>query len=373
MSKRALLVGGTGPTGPRVVEGLLERGFDVEIFHRGTHEVDLPPVRHIHGDPHFRESIEERLGSSHYELVIASYGRISLIAEAMRDSAQQFIAVGGLPRYRGFYRQDPLDYSTDPLLPVPESAQLVNRQDPANSAAVNFAAKIVETEIAMFSAQPNATYLVFPVMYGPRNVVPFEWSVVRRVRDGRRWMILPDDGLAIFSRGAAVNMAECVLLAADRPDIAAGQTYNCADDEQMTVRQFVTTLLNHLGSEMELVGIPGSLVPPYRSIHVPAASSVCAHTLLDTHKIRSDLGYADVVSPSRALLDSISWYETNPVTGTPPGFMDTFDYESEDQLIESWKRLTSGFQSEFPLVVPADMHPMPHPRRPGALVDERGR
>jgi nucleoside-diphosphate-sugar epimerase len=373
VSKRALLVGGTGPTGPIVIQGLLERGFDVEIFHRGTHEVDLPPVRHIHGDPHFRESIEECLDSRAYELVIASYGRISLIAEAMRDRVQHFVAVGGLPRYRGFYRQDPLDYSTDPLLPIPESAPLVEVHNSSVSGAVNFAAKIVETELVMFAVHPSATYLVFPVMYGPRNVVPFEWSVIKRVRDHRRWMIIPDDGLAMFSRGAAVNMAECVLLAVDHPDVAAGQTYNCADDEQMTVRQFVSTLLGHLDSDVELVGIPSSLVPSYKSIHVPAASTVCAHALLDTHKIQRDLGYADVVSPSRALRDSIDWYVTNPVTGSPPGFLDAFDYDSEDRLIESWKFVTSGFLRDFPLVIPADTHPMPHPRRPGIPVDERGR
>ena len=46
MGSSALVVGGTGPTGPHILDGLLERGFDVTIFHRGTHEPpDLPDVR----------------------------------------------------------------------------------------------------------------------------------------------------------------------------------------------------------------------------------------------------------------------------------------------------------------------------------------
>ena len=50
---RTLVVGGTGPTGPFIVNGLRERGREVTIFHRGTHEVPEIPddVRHIHGDP----------------------------------------------------------------------------------------------------------------------------------------------------------------------------------------------------------------------------------------------------------------------------------------------------------------------------------
>jgi NAD(P)-dependent dehydrogenase (short-subunit alcohol dehydrogenase family) len=39
--ERALVIGGTGPTGPYVVEGLDHRGFDVTILHGGQHEVDF--------------------------------------------------------------------------------------------------------------------------------------------------------------------------------------------------------------------------------------------------------------------------------------------------------------------------------------------
>ena len=51
---KALVIGGTGPTGPFVVDGLLKRGYDVTILHRGTHETDiLPDAEHLHGDAHF--------------------------------------------------------------------------------------------------------------------------------------------------------------------------------------------------------------------------------------------------------------------------------------------------------------------------------
>ncbi len=57
---KALVIGGTGPTGPFLVQGLLHRGYDVTILHRGTHEVaEIPPeVEHIHADPHFRDTLE---------------------------------------------------------------------------------------------------------------------------------------------------------------------------------------------------------------------------------------------------------------------------------------------------------------------------
>ena len=36
---KALIVGGTGPSGPFLANGLIERGYQVTIFHRGTHEI----------------------------------------------------------------------------------------------------------------------------------------------------------------------------------------------------------------------------------------------------------------------------------------------------------------------------------------------
>ncbi len=38
----ALVIGGTGPTGPVVVQGLSTCGYDVTILHGGLHELRVP-------------------------------------------------------------------------------------------------------------------------------------------------------------------------------------------------------------------------------------------------------------------------------------------------------------------------------------------
>ena len=48
---RTLVVGGTGPTGSFIVNGLRERSREVTIFHRGTHEiVEIPTYYADHFD-----------------------------------------------------------------------------------------------------------------------------------------------------------------------------------------------------------------------------------------------------------------------------------------------------------------------------------
>jgi uncharacterized protein YbjT (DUF2867 family) len=48
---RILILGGTTLTGAYAARRLHSLGHEVVVFHRGQHEVELPPgVRHLHGD-----------------------------------------------------------------------------------------------------------------------------------------------------------------------------------------------------------------------------------------------------------------------------------------------------------------------------------
>src|SRR3974390_2151912 len=102
---RALVIGGTGPTGHFIVNGLRQRGYRVTIFHRGTHEVSEIPadVEHIHGDPHFAETIDFALAGRRFDLAVASYGRIRLLASALEGRVGRFIALSGYAVYRGWH------------------------------------------------------------------------------------------------------------------------------------------------------------------------------------------------------------------------------------------------------------------------------
>ena len=100
---KALLIGGTGATGPPIANEILERGFELAIYHRGVHEVPLPPeIEHIHGDPHFIESIERDLADRRFDLVVATYGRIRHLARFLRGRTDRFISIGGFPVMKGW-------------------------------------------------------------------------------------------------------------------------------------------------------------------------------------------------------------------------------------------------------------------------------
>jgi uncharacterized protein YbjT (DUF2867 family) len=93
---RALVVGGTGPTGPHVVQGLQDRGHEVTILHRGTHELpELDGIEHIHADPHFREAVEQALDSR--AVAQGRLGSLSARATALTVAVGGFVGVHVLP------------------------------------------------------------------------------------------------------------------------------------------------------------------------------------------------------------------------------------------------------------------------------------
>ena len=88
MSQTALVIGGTGPTGPHIVNGLIDRGYETSILHRGTHDSDLIPahVGRIIGDPHFKETLSEALGDRRFDLIVATYGRSAMSQRSWRNT-----------------------------------------------------------------------------------------------------------------------------------------------------------------------------------------------------------------------------------------------------------------------------------------------
>ncbi len=338
MPQRVLVVGGTGPTGIPIVRGLVERGADVTILHRGAHERAETPARvvHVHADPYDPDALAGALDGTTWDVVIAMYGRLRAVASAVRGRTGRFLSVGGVPAYRGWM---------NPFLFSPAGLPVPAREDMPTVAAPEEDEKgyrIVRTEEAVFAAHAGATHFRYPYVYGPYQLAPREWCVVRRVRDGRRRMIVADDGLTLHHHGYTENLAHALLLAFDQPGAAAGKVYNCGDDEVLSVRQVIEIIAAALDHELALVSLPFALArPAWPMIAQPAPT----HRVLDLTALRADLGYRDVVPARVALARTAEWLLANP---PEPGTIeetvltDPFDYAAEDALIDAWERAVAS-------------------------------
>ena len=328
---KALVVGGTGPTGPLVVDGLLQRGYEVTILHRGKHEVAFPEsVEHLHADLHFIEPLQEVLGTRTFDLVIGMYGRLRYVAEVIKGKTSRFIAIGGMP-YKAFVEGEK---SRDgvPLF-IREDAPLF-RDEKGNK----FTYLMTLSEEVVMNAHREgyyaATLLRFPMIYGPRQVAPREWCIIRRILDGRKHLILPDGGLKLERRGYADNVAHAVLLAVDKPQESAGEIFNVGDETIWSLKNWVELISQVMYCEWKLISMPFSIARPSR----PYAGR-SFHWVPDIEKIKIQMGYRDKVPANEGLKQTIQWIlENRPEPGgeIEQGLGDPFDYETEDRLIQDF-------------------------------------
>jgi nucleoside-diphosphate-sugar epimerase len=332
---KALVIGGTGPTGHLIVNGLIRRGYHVAMLHTGRHEVDeIPPeVEHIHTDPFSEDALKQALGNRTFDLTLAAYGRLRRIASVMIGRTGRFISIGGAPAYRGYMNPNVLQPRGMPM-PASEDADLVPIE--AEDAK---GWRVAQTEQAVFDLHPTATHFRYPYLYGPYQIGPREWCVVRRILDGRRSIIVPEDGLSLNHSGYVDNVAHAVLLAIDQPGASSGQIYNCGDSRLLTIRQIVETICESLSYELEIVSMPARFAVSARPM---LAQPWMNHRVLDLSKLKSQLGYTDLVTPELGRAITARWLKRHPLPagGTDEKILqDPFDYEAEDQIIAAWKSL----------------------------------
>jgi nucleoside-diphosphate-sugar epimerase len=359
---KALVVGGTGPTGPAILHGLERRGYEPVILHRGSHETDLvADYEHVHADPHFVEQVTAALQERTFDLVVVTYGRLRSLVEDLGPRTGRMVTVGGTAYL-------PQRWSR----PADESA--------ARDLSNRLISRIALTEDTIWAHAERTglalTHIRYPYLYGPRQLAPREWSIIRRILDGRRTIPVVDGGLSLESRAYSVNAAHGVLLAVDRPEAAAGQTYHVADETTPTDAERAHAVARAMGAEIELIDYPADIGRAAsfwfagRSLEaVDRPYPPADHILLDTSRIRRDLGYADVVGFEEAMQETVDWYVAH--SPEPGGdherrLGDGFDYAAEDAYAEARRAFDQACRS-IPFHVAPLLHAYDHPKETAVL------
>ncbi|HEX7094532.1 MAG TPA: NAD-dependent epimerase/dehydratase family protein [Acidimicrobiales bacterium] len=250
---------------------------------------------------------------------------------------------------------------------------LANEESPTTSGARSsrerFAAKVLAAETAVLDAHRrgafSATHVRYPLVYSPRAVVAFERWAVRRLLQGHRRLLVPDGGLSVYSRCAAKNAAHCIGLVVDSPDVAAGQVYQCADDRQFSVAEWLELIADALGvGDIEIVSAPLALARPVWP-YLPTGPLGSRHTLVDTTKARRDLGYKDVVDPVAALRELVEYLAASPERTADPRDAP----KDEAMVIGALDALTADLAAKLAWEAPEDYwpdwHTYDHPTEPG--------
>lgn len=299
------------------------------MMHTGRHELpEVQHIPHIHCGVHDEDEVREGLGDRTFDVAVVTYGRLRMLAELLQGRVAKLISIGGVPAYRGYFDPDRFD---PPGLPVPtrEDGPTATEDDDGKSY------RIRRTEELVFELHPTASHFRYPMVYGPRQLAPREWCVVRRILDGRPHIVVPDGGLTMVTHGYTQNLAHAVTLPLDT-DAGDGEIFNVGDDECLTVRQIIEVISAELGSALEIVDMPWDLAVPSRPLVMGFRTT---HRVMGTDKLRTVLGYRDLFPAREAIAATARWlvdHRPKPGGTEERVLEDPFDYAAEDRLIAAW-------------------------------------
>lgn len=339
-----MLIGGTGPTGPHIAQGLLDRGYELSIYHRGFHETDdMPQCNHIHGDPYTKESLEQDVGRE-WDLVVCTYGRLRTVADVMANRTSKLVAAGGRLAYT---RPENLPFPQGLAMPYPEDSPTVTEFSEANRHAFG----VAHTERVVMEHHRQGHFKATIFRYGgltsPRTPRNYIWPIVRRIIDKRPHIIMSRTCAMFPVYATDVNAAHLVLLACDKPE-ADGQIFNTADERQYRASDRIRIVADELKHDWEMVWIDHPLAEwcaeGYTGGNWPQE--------VDMFKAKTLLGYRDIESPEEGIRKTARWLRDNRYLLDEPqmavGLGNPYAYDVEDRLIAMYKRWSEEVSREMP-------------------------
>ncbi len=125
--------------------------------------------------------------------------------------------------------------------------------------------------------------------------------------------------------------------------------------------------------DLEVVSIPDSFGTAARAISLNGSVH---HRVMDLFKIKTQLGYRDLIPAVEAIARTARWYVEHPPEHggeIEQRLQDPFDYEAEDKLIAILQEARERAQAITTHQIEAIPHPYPHPKEPNLQRDHRNR
>jgi nucleoside-diphosphate-sugar epimerase len=346
---RILIVGGTRFIGPFVVRSLLAGGHDVTVLHRGQSEGDLPDeVHHIH-HPAAGFGQRDGLGAVRadiaalgpdvvVDMVPLTEGDARALAAVVRGIAGRLVAVSSQDVYlaydvlRGKEPGPPVPVPLDEDAPLrrafyPYRPETPRAPDEPRQIIDDYD-KILVEQVVLGHPDLPGTVLRLPMVYGPGDYQHRCHSYLKRMDDGRPAIIL-DARMAAWrdTRGYVADVAGAIALAATDPR-ASGRVYNVAEPEARTEAGWIAAIARAAGWSGEVVVVDPDRLPESLRADINAEQSF----VVDTTRIRTDLGYAEATDYDAGLARTIEWERANPPRTVDPS---AFDYAAEDEVIRT--------------------------------------
>lgn len=341
---KVLLIGGTGFIGPSTASYLQKSGHEVAVFHRGKTAAPHG-AGEIVGDSHqlndYRTEFERGGFDVVVDFILSSGRQAKELTRTFRGITRRIVAISSMDVYRAMG----VIHGTEPgplqKLPLTEDSELRTQQNTYSAEGMKRVKevypwaddeydKVPVEQVVLQDCDLYATVLRLPMVYGPGDPLHRFHAVLKRMDDGRRQILFPDD-LAVFRspRGFVDNVGAAIALAATS-EKAVGRVYNICEEESFNELEWSKKIAAAVGWQGDFVVMKHDRAPK----HLLQAGNTAQHLAASSERIRMELGYREPVSRDEAIRRTIEWERAHQPAA--PLIM-PFNYEEEDAAVAQLK------------------------------------
>ncbi|MBN1563153.1 MAG: NAD-dependent dehydratase, partial [Anaerolineae bacterium] len=343
---RILIIGGTRFVGPPVVQRLHDQGHTLWLFHRSPAQIELPTtVKHILGDRYeladHRDTFRRIKPDVVLDMIPLAQADAQAVVDVFKEIAGRVVTVSNQDVYRAYGRVNGLEPGEPDDIPLTEDAPLRGRLFPYRGETPRTSDdprrwmddydKILVEQVVMENGVIPGTVLRLPLIYGPGDYQHRLFVHLKRMDDDRPAIIMSEQ-LARWrwTRDYVENTAAAIALATT-DDRAAGRIYNVGEMPALTMAQWIHEIGQIAKWRGKVVTAPDYQLPE----DMQSQAGLEQHLVIDSTRIRQELGYREVVSRVEGLVYTVSWERANP-----PEHIDVnqFDYANEDLILARLNR-----------------------------------
>lgn len=354
---RVLIIGGTGFIGPHVVRRLVEQDTQVTVFHRGQTRAELTSeateipqwlARSGRGGGRLPLGVGEILGTRERladlvddfrklqpDVVLDMFPMKETDAQAVMSTfeglAHRVVAVSSCDVYRAFDRVRRIEPGPPDPVPLTEDAPLREKLFPYRhtaqgpSESLYHYEKILVERVVLGNSELPGTVLRLGAVHGPGDPLHRTFAYLKRMDDGRQTILLQEgEAQWRFCRAYVEDVALAIALAVLNPQ-AAGRVYNVAEPEALTQAEWVWAIGEAVGWRGRVVALPRDRLPKHL---VGIDADFKQHMVVNSSRIRAELGYRETVTREDALRRTVAWERTHPGEIDPA----KFKYAAEDAV-----------------------------------------
>ncbi|WP_435319237.1 NAD-dependent epimerase/dehydratase family protein [Haloarchaeobius sp. TZWSO28] len=327
-----LIIGGTGLISTAITRQLVETAHDVTVATRGETEATLPDaVTHVTCDRNDSDRLAEVAEAVAPDCVI---DMVCFTPEQAREAVDAF---AGSTQY---VFCSTVDVYHRPTASVP-STEDATREPGVSEYGRNKAA--AEDVFRDAHGDAFAATIIRPwSTYGEGGPVLHTLGLgtyyIDRIRQGKP-IVVHGDGTSLWGPCHRDDVARAFVNAVGN-ETAYGETYHVTSEEVMTWNQYHEAVARALDApDPELVHIPTDVL----SEVVPDRTGMLRDhfqfsTVFDNSKARRDLDFEYTVPFEEGVRRTVAWLDEHEE-------IESWDSETDDQLIRAWRDATDGFVS----------------------------